>query len=378
MTTQIATAEKTPAWRIVAEREISTTLRQKSFAITSGLMVLGVVALVVFSAVFGSKPTEYTVAVVDQDTAAVIDAASQAMDAVDEGSTVTAEVVDSRGEAESLVRDAAVDAALFASDGGYELVGDQSVDSDLALVLTAAAQSGVAVEETLLDPNADNAGERSFVAFVMVLLFYITAVTFGMTIAASVVQEKESRIVEILASAVPLRSLLWGKVLGSSALAFLQIGIVVLSAFVAMQFTDLGDIGDVIGEVSGWYVLFFVLGFFAMAGFWAIAGSLASRQQDLGSTTLPGQILLFAPYMISIVASDGVKTVVSMLPISSAMVMPARLAEGSVPLWQLLVAVAANLVAIVATVWIGARIYERTLMRTERRIGFGEALRLSD
>ena len=169
-------------------------------------------------------------------------------------------------------------------------------------------------------------------------------------------------------SAVPLRSLLWGKVLGSSGLAFLQIGIVVLSAFVAMQFADIGDLGEVIGEVSGWYVLFFVLGFFAMAGFWAIAGSLASRQQDLGSTTLPGQILLFAPYMISIVASEGVKTVVSMLPISSAMVMPARLAEGSVPLWQLLVAVAANVLAIVVAVRIGARIYERTLMRTERRI----------
>ena len=94
--------------------------------------------------------------------------------------------------------------------------------------------------------------------------------------------------------------------------------------------------------------------------------------------SLPGNLILFAPYMIAVAAGEGVKTVFSMLPITSAMLMPARLAEGAVPWWQLGVAVAANLVALVLTIRFGARIYERTLMRTERRIGFREALTLKD
>ena len=87
------------------------------------------------------------------------------------------------------------------------------------------------------------------------------------------------------------------------------------------------------------YVVFFALGFVALAGLWAVAGSLASRQEDLQSTTMPGQVLLFAPYIIAFSAGAGVKTVVSMLPIMSAMLMPSRMAEGGVPVWQIAVAV---------------------------------------
>jgi len=385
----------TPVWRIVAEREITTQVRRKSFRISAAVLVVGVIALVVLSSVFGDKPSHYKVAVSDATASSVVDAASKALDASDDGSDIQVRSVSSDRAAESLVRDGKVDAALLVADDGYRLVGDREVDSELAGVLTTtvqkdaldrnaeaqqvdlnALQAGSAVTQDLLDPNAENAGARSALAFVMVLLFYATAVMFGITIAQSVVQEKESRIVEILAAAVPIRSLLWGKVVGNSILAFGQIALVAVTGLIALRLTDFDDLLSVAGGVVGWYVLFFVLGFVAMAGLWAIAGSLASRQEDLQSTTMPGNLLLFAPYMIAVTAGEGVKTVVSMLPITSAMLMPARLAEGGVPWWQLAVAVLSNLVAIVATVWIGARIYERTLMRTERRIGFREALSL--
>jgi ABC-2 type transport system permease protein len=77
-----------------------------------------------------------------------------------------------------------------------------------------------------------------------------------------------------------------------------------------------------------------------------------------------------------VVAGESVKTVVSMLPVVSAMLMPSRIAEGGVPLWQIATGLAVNVLGAVLIVRFASRIYERTLMRTERKIGFGEALRL--
>ncbi len=119
----------------------------------------------------------------------------------------------------------------------------------------------------------------------------------------------------------------------------------------------------------------FVLGFVSLASLWSVAGSLAGRQQDLQSTTLPGQLILFVPYFVSILGSDEVKTVFSMLPIVSTMTMPARMAEGSVPWWQVAVAILTTVAAAVVFIRIGARVYERTLLRTSGKVGYREALR---
>ena len=127
------------------------------------------------------------------------------------------------------------------------------------------------------------------------LLFYITALTFGMAIAVSVTQEKESRVVEILAAAVPIRALLWGKIIGTSVLAIGQTIVLVVAGVVALLATGNAEALTILGPAIIWYVVFFVLGFVALASVWSVAGSLASRQQDLQGTTAPLQILLFAP-----------------------------------------------------------------------------------
>ena len=238
-------------------------------------------------------------------------------------------------------------------------------------------QKNTQVGERLLDPDADSSGERKVVSFIFVLLFYITAITFGMVIAQSVTQEKESRVVEILAAAIPIRSLLWGKIIGNTILALGQVVILVVAGVATLLATGEDTLLGLIGPALVWYIVFFVIGFVALSSLWAVAGSLASRQQDLQSTTMPGHVLLFAPYLLAVTAGAGVKTVCSMLPVVSAMMMPARMAESSVPAWQVAVAIVSNLVATVLLVRLGTRIYERTLLRTDRKIGYSEALRPS-
>jgi ABC-2 type transport system permease protein len=286
-----------------------------------------------------------------------------------------------------------VKAALLPASGGYIVLGKDRVDSGIEAALREAAstvgmeqnagragltpdelRAGTHVELQLLKPGPLPDIVSDFVNIGLALVFYMTALGFGMMIAQSVVQEKESRVVEILAAAVPIRSLLWGKVLGSTALALGQIVVIAGASLIGLLATDQADILEVVAPVAGWFVVFFVLGFVALAGLWAVAGSLATRQEDLGSTTLPGQMILMIPFFFSVFAGSSAKTIASFVPIASSMSMPGRMLTEDVPVWQPLLAIAILLVATVLIIRLGARLYERTLLQTGRRLGYREAL----
>lgn len=384
----------TSMWRVVAAREITTNVRSKSFQFSVAFLLVGLIVAVVLSTLLSGREQTEEVAVVDEiGTTAVADGSTIA-EASTGNVTFESTTYADAAAAEQAVTDGDADAALLPVEGGYEVVGDGEVDPTLGQALSAAVSAlatgrnaaeqqvdltaltaGTEVQQRLLDQDAENAGLRQVASFVFVLLFYVTALTFGMTIAGSVTQEKESRVVEILAAAVPIRALLWGKIAGATVLAIGQTVLLAAVGVIALMATGNTEALTVLGPAIAWYVVFFVLGFVALASLWSVAGSLASRQQDLGSTTAPLQLILFAPYLITVAAGDTVKEIVSMLPIVSTMLMPSRLAEGDVPLWQLLVAIVATVVAAVVLVRLGAKVYERTLLQTGRKIGFREALR---
>jgi len=211
----------------------------------------------------------------------------------------------------------------------------------------------------------------------MALLFFVTAIGFGLAIAQSVVVEKENRIVEILAATVPLRALLWGKVLGNSLLALAQVLAVALAAVVGLLVLGAEglDMIPAVGVVGLWFLAFFVVGFLALASLWSVAGSLATRQEDLQSTTLPGQMLLLIPYLIAVTGNDRAIEISSFVPIASSMTMPARLVDGDVALWQPVVSLALSAAGAVLLIRLGARWYERSLLQTSRRTTYRELLR---
>jgi ABC-2 type transport system permease protein len=111
-----------------------------------------------------------------------------------------------------------------------------------------------------------------------------------------------------------------------------------------------------------------------MAGLWAVAGSIATRQEDLQSTTLPGQVVLMVPFFFAVFAGDQAKTVASFIPIASSMAMPGRTLAHNVPVWQPLVSIMILLAATAGLVALGARLYERTLLQTGRRMRYREVL----
>ena len=102
--------------------------------------------------------------------------------------------------------------------------------------------------------------------------------------------------------------------------------LIAVVSMVGLAVTGKGALLSGLGPAVAWYIALFVLGFVSLASLWSVAGSVAGRQEDLQSTTLPGQMILFLPYFVSIFGSDQVKTVFSMLPIVSTMTMPGRIA----------------------------------------------------
>jgi ABC-2 type transport system permease protein len=378
-------------WVLIAEREITTKLRDKTFIGSTLVMLLIVMVAVILPAVLAGKGGPDKIAVIDDAGLKVVQKASVTAG----GDGYEATRLADRPAAEKAVTDGKVKAALLPDADGYVVLGKDRVDTGVESALREAAaavgmetnagkagltpaelHAGTKVSLQLLKPGPLPDLVSDFVNIGLALVFYMTALGFGMMIAQSVVQEKESRVVEILAAAVPIRSLLWGKVLGNTVLALSQIVVIAGASLIGLLATDQAAILEVVAPVAGWFVVFFVLGFVALAGLWAVAGSLATRQEDLGSTTLPGQMILMIPFFFSVFAGSSAKTVASFVPIASSMSMPGRMLTEDVPVWQPLVAIALLLAATVLIVRMGARLYERTLLQTGRRLGYREALAL--
>lgn len=374
-------------WRVVAEREVVTKLHDKTFlASTAFMLVLVVASLVVPTLIGAGDKTD--VAVVGDEAVAVVQRAD-ALGADLEVSTVTGAEA-----AEQQVREGDAGVALLPAEGGFEVVGDASVDSGVqeslreALTLhrlqVNAEEAGVSLEQLgegtqlstrLLDPAPLSEGVVWALTFGFAMVFYITALSFGMVLAQNVVQEKESRIVEILAAAIPVRALLAGKVVGNTLLALGQTLLLTLVALVGMRVTGRGDIVSEVVGPAAWFAVFFVLGFVALAGVWAVAGSVATRNEDLQSTTLPAQALLFIPFFAVLFGNDTVLRVASYVPISSTLAMPVRMVSDDVPVWQPVLAAALVLVTAVVLVVLAAKMYERSLLQTQRAMSYRELLR---
>ena len=148
-----------------------------------------------------------------------------------------------------------------------------------------------------------------------------------------------------------------------------------LTAAVALLIVGDLDAIPAVGVAGLWFLAFFVVGFLALASLWSVAGSLATRQEDLQSTTVPGQALLLVPYLIAVAGSDKMIEVTSFVPIASSLTMPARLVDGDVPLWQPTVSLLLAAAAAALLIRLGARWYERTLLQTSRRTTYRELMR---
>ncbi len=204
-------------------------------------------------------------------------------------------------------------------------------------------------------------------------LFYFAALIFGMQLASSVIEEKQSRIVEIIAAAIPLRHLLAGKILGNTVLALLQVLVYVGVGLAGMAFTPYKNFVPTISGPVAWFVAFFVAGFIALSCLWAIAGALASRSEDLQATSTPLTMVIMVVFFAGLFLDGRSQVIGSFVPPLSAVVMPKRILAGGVAWWEPLLALGLLAAFAAVTVWIGERLYRRALLQTGGRVSLRQA-----
>ncbi|MEJ3405779.1 ABC transporter permease [Rathayibacter sp. YIM 133350] len=350
---------------LVTGREVTMRLRSKAFLISTGLLLLAVLASIVIGTLASAAPS----------STPKVAALGIAADGI-QGTGLKMVDVSGREQAERMLRAGDIDAIIVASDAtaanplGLTVLGYDTVPNG---VVNAISQSP---HVELLDPNAPNPLLRYFVALGFGLVFFMSAITFGSMIAQSVVEEKQTRIVELLLSAIPVRALLAGKVLGNSLLAFLQIVAIAVVALTALLVTGQKIVVAGLGPSVVWFVVFFVFGFVMLAALFAAAASLVSRAEDVGSVTSPITLLVMIPYLAVIIWGDNpvVLAVMSYVPFSATVGMPMRVFLGQAQWWEPLLSLGILLATTAVVLWIGERIYAGSLLKMGRRVKISEAL----
>lgn len=385
-------------WLIVAGREIAVKLRDRGFIIST-LSTLAII-VIAFGASFlmASRTETTTVAVAEPAAAQLVAAADEAPEQAGAGPTEL--LVEERADAAAVtdaVRSEQVDVGLVREDGGWTLVGRDSVPGSVTASVSSAVaaaaldanarEAGTTVEaltagshvgERLLEEGASDEGVRFVAGFAFVFLFYMAAILFGYAIANSVVEEKQSRIVEILAAAIPLRQLLVGKVVGSTVLALGQMTIFVGLGLLGLSFTDYSSMLPAIGAAAGWYLGFFLLGFVALAALFAVAGALATRAEDVQSTASPLIMAVAVAAFSGLFLEGAGLTVASYVPLVSVVAMPLRLLGGEAAWWEPVLSLGVTAAFTAGVILLAERIYRRSLMQTGGKLTYRQALALEE
>jgi len=373
--------------RLVARRELWDRVRSNTFIVVTALLVVVVAGGIIAPTLFGSDgPTRHDLALVtgetdDLEVALETNAAANDID-------LRFHVAADRAEAIDVVEDGAADAALVA---GPELL---SPNATLAMPLRASVDAAVAetsfregFTEAGIDtaevmailegvepvPVSDTGGGDGLSASDIFLALGLTAllamaVQFNGTILLnSAVEEKGSRVVEVLLGSLRPWQLLSGKLAATAVLALFQMALIVavaLAANAAVGAIDLPSATPLLVAVS---LVMVVVGFVFYGAVYLVAGSMASSTEEAQTALAPLLILLMGSYFLVIILvlpnpSGTVALVLSLLPPSAPFTIPPLLALGALPTWQLIAGLATTSLAAVLAVRLAGRLYSAAVL----------------
>ncbi len=407
------------AWT-VAVREYRNRARSRIFlAVTLILAIIGLgLALMPIGIEALGFDQPATVSVVADDLGADRGAVAlvASLNGMEE-SGIEAELVEFEADARSAVESGELDGLVTVDRGAdedltFDLFTAEGPTSTLVFTVNTAAsqvtvadrlfRAGVdpsqaeeifaptAFELTPVDPDAidpeENFGPRYLLGTALVVLMFMAIITYGQWVAASVAEEKASRVMELLITAATPRQLLLGKVLGAGGAGLTQYVVVVGAALLGLVIA--GPLGELIlGESAGTPVdlqalnpgvllvvgLFFVGGFALYATLYAALGSTASRLEEVQNITGPMILVGVAGYLIAFAAlnvpdADWVRAL-SFVPFFSPYLIPTRLVLGSIEPWEIGLSFLLLLAGAAVALWLAARIYSAGVLLYGQRAG---------
>jgi ABC-2 type transport system permease protein len=382
------------ATALVVRREIRERLREKAFAVSTGINIVIIVAVVIIASLVGGDDERFAVGYSGLSEAAVVKSAA------DGGRSLGVDI-DPRevgaDEAGAGLEDGSLDAVVAS---GQIRAKDEPPDELVTLlqaanreVRAAAAleQSGVdgeaarralsppPLEVSTLEPVDEEEEGKAGVAFFAILILYGQLLTYGYWVAAGVVEEKASRVVEVVLSAIRPAHLLAGKVIG---IGLLGLGNLLLTVGIGLAVAQATGALDVDGSILGAAALalaWFVVGYAFYACAFACAGALVPRQEELQSSMTPLTLTILVAFFVAFAVlndPDGTLAhVTAFIPMTAPVTMPPRIVTGDAPAWEIAASLAVTIGASVALIPLAARIYSGGVLRTGSALKLREAWR---
>jgi ABC-2 type transport system permease protein len=377
---------------LIMRREIRARLFSRTFAISLAVIVAVIVAVSGLGRLLGGDDTIRIGLVGDQPAGAVAGLESLARSA---GIEIEVGPVADRAEGERLLLGGDLDGVVV---DGRTLLMDRIADDVVTLVAPVWQQAGLVdglearglgeseigdtleaarpVEVVEIDPDPES-GARERVAFATVVLMFVAIQVTGGYIMMGIFEEKSTRVVELILASVPARHLLAGKVLGIAVLGLVQVAVLASTAIITSTASgaEIGSAVDPILLASS--IVWFLLGYLLYGAVFAAGASLAPRQEDAQATLAPVTLILLVSYL-GVISTAGDPTgtaarVVSWIPLTAPFAMPGRIAAEAAPWWEMLGSLAVTGAGAVVVLLVAERIYVRSILHTDRKLGWREA-----
>jgi ABC-2 type transport system permease protein len=387
------------AIRLVAKRELNTRLRTRAFLVGTAVILVVAAGYFLLQATLLSNSGHSKIGLTGQATG-ISDQLKAAGQQV--GKTIDTVSVKSEEDGKEQVKNGDLYALLSGSASDLQVYTKSNLDAQIHSALDSVAQqqvlnaelleahldgpqvlstaSAARVSVTSITPADPDRDQRLIIGVIMVFLLYMSITTYGTLVAQGVVEEKSSRVVEILLSTVKPWHLMLGKVLGLGLTGLIQLVILAGAGLGMATASGTLSVSGVAISTLLWGLLWYILGFFLYATVFAAAGSLVSRQEDAQSVLTPVTMVLVIGFIVGLnlmlqSPDSSATTVLSLIPLLSPVLMPGRIAAGLAPGWQIGLSIVLTIALIGVLTWLAGRIYRNAVLRTGSRVRLRDALR---
>ncbi|MPV48689.1 ABC transporter permease [Pseudactinotalea sp. HY160] len=388
----------------VALREMRTRFTAKATIISTVILMVLIIGAIVALSIITSRPATSLEVGVAGETAELSASLEQA--ATSQSSSLDLHTGLSAEEGRRQVLGGEIEAFISGDPTAPQVAFDGDPDQTIMELVSAAVRSHalaeaisaaggdpkqVLAQAATAAPTTVNLSAEQAVADLNPIQIITTLATISLLlfaliqsasmVAVGVVEEKSSRVVEILLATIRPIQLLTGKVIGVGVVALSQVVAMIAAALITAKATGVldgfeFDLGGAIGMLALWFLLGFAIYVVLVGGL----AALVSRQEDIGAVTTPMVFGMMIPFYLGIYlvpnAPDSLATrVLSQVPFFSPFMMPVRTATGVVETWEVLLSVALCLLFIPFLMWIGGRVYGRAVLNTGGRMKLSAALK---
>jgi ABC-2 type transport system permease protein len=229
--------------------------------------------------------------------------------------------------------------------------------------------------------KTDSGGAAVASAYGMYFLMYFVILFYGMNVARSIIEEKTSRVFEVLLATIRPTEMLAGKVIGVGAVGLSQIGIWIALATAAALLSPIGQELHILPTApqAALFVVFFLLGFLLYSSIAAALGAMTNSEQELQQM----QIFLMLPLIVSslvifnvITSPDGaISKGFSFFPFTTPLIMYTRVIVGKPGAWAVAGSILELMVTIAIVLWLASRIYRVGILMYGKKPNLPEILR---